>query len=110
MEPGLSRRALPLRYFGRASGGTGLHTRRRGTSQAIAACLRMVPCLSRSLCGLVARKIAFVPEDLSSAGPNPMRILLIEDDNMIGKAVRQGLILAGFAVDWVTDGRAAELA
>ncbi len=38
-----------------------------------------------------------------------MRILLIEDDAMIGKAVRQGLGHAGFAVDWVTDGRAAEL-
>ncbi len=39
-----------------------------------------------------------------------MRILLIEDDAMIGKAVRAGVIQAGFAVDWVTDGRAAELA
>jgi len=39
-----------------------------------------------------------------------MRILLIEDDDMIGKAVRRGLVDAGFAVDWVTDGRAAELA
>jgi two-component system response regulator QseB len=38
-----------------------------------------------------------------------MRILLIEDDAMIGKAVRQGLGQAGFVVDWVTDGRAAEL-
>ena len=38
-----------------------------------------------------------------------MRILLIEDDTMIGKAVHQGLAQAGFAVDWVTDGRAAEL-
>jgi two-component system, OmpR family, response regulator QseB len=38
-----------------------------------------------------------------------MRILLIEDDSMIGQAVREGLVLAGFAVDWVTDGRAAEL-
>jgi two-component system response regulator QseB len=38
-----------------------------------------------------------------------MRILLIEDDDMIGKAVRQGLIQAGFAVDWVTDGRNAAL-
>ena len=38
-----------------------------------------------------------------------MRILLIEDDAMIGKAVRKGLVLAGFAVDWVADGRAAEL-
>jgi two-component system, OmpR family, response regulator QseB len=38
-----------------------------------------------------------------------MRILLIEDDSMIGKAVREGLVQAGFAVDWVLDGRAAEL-
>ena len=38
-----------------------------------------------------------------------MRILLIEDDAMIGKAVQLGLGQAGFAVDWVTDGRAAEL-
>lgn len=39
-----------------------------------------------------------------------MRILLIEDDAMIGKAVSHGLNQAGFAVDWVTDGRAAEQA
>ncbi len=39
-----------------------------------------------------------------------MRILLIEDDPMIGKAVHHGLAAAGFAVDWVRDGRAAELA
>jgi two-component system response regulator QseB len=38
-----------------------------------------------------------------------MRILLIEDDAMIGKAVSSGLAQAGFVVDWVTDGRAAEL-
>ena len=38
-----------------------------------------------------------------------MRILLIEDDPMVGKAMAHGLGLAGFAVDWVTDGRAAEL-
>lgn len=38
-----------------------------------------------------------------------MRLLLVEDDLMIGRAVRAGLLDAGFAVDWVTDGRAAEL-
>ena len=27
---------------------------------------------------------------------------------MVGKAIRKGLVRAGFAVDWVTDGRAAE--
>ena len=39
-----------------------------------------------------------------------MRLLLVEDDRMVGKAVRQGLMDAGFAVDWVTDGQSAELA
>jgi two-component system response regulator QseB len=39
-----------------------------------------------------------------------MRLLLIEDDPMIGKAMRQCLVQAGFAVDWVSEGRAAELA
>ena len=39
-----------------------------------------------------------------------MRILLIEDDAMIGKAVQKGLAIAGFTVDWVIDGRAGELA
>ncbi len=39
-----------------------------------------------------------------------MRLLWVEDDPMIGRAVRQGLGDAGFTVDWVTDGRAAELA
>ena len=39
-----------------------------------------------------------------------MRILLVEDDAMVGKALALGLTRAGFAVDWVTEGRAAELA
>ncbi|MBN8747211.1 MAG: response regulator [Variovorax sp.] len=38
-----------------------------------------------------------------------MRLLLVEDDPMIGKAIRQGLLNAGFAVDWVRDGAMAEL-
>jgi two-component system response regulator QseB len=38
-----------------------------------------------------------------------MRILLIEDDQMIGRAVSAGLADAGFSVDWVMDGRAADL-
>ena len=38
-----------------------------------------------------------------------MRLLLVEDDAMVGAAVRKGLVGAGFAVDWVTDGRAADL-
>jgi len=39
-----------------------------------------------------------------------MRLLLAEDDAMIGESVRRGLKQEGFAVDWVRDGRAAELA
>lgn len=39
-----------------------------------------------------------------------MRVLLVEDDPMIGEAVKRGLGLEGFAVDWVQDGRQAELA
>ncbi|MBN9115057.1 response regulator transcription factor [Pandoraea sp. XJJ-1] len=36
-----------------------------------------------------------------------MRILLVEDDPMIGSVVRDSLKDATFAVDWVTDGQAA---
>src|SRR6266571_7075485 len=39
-----------------------------------------------------------------------MRVLLAEDDPMIGASIRTGLSQDGFAVDWVQDGRAAELA
>jgi len=39
-----------------------------------------------------------------------MRLLLVEDDTMIGQSVQQGLRQEGFTVDWVQDGRAAELA
>jgi two-component system response regulator QseB len=39
-----------------------------------------------------------------------MRVLLAEDDPMIGASVRRGLGQDGFTVDWVEDGRAAELA
>lgn len=39
-----------------------------------------------------------------------MRILLVEDDAMIGKSVQLGLKREGYAVDWVRDGVAAELA
>ena len=36
-----------------------------------------------------------------------MRVLLIEDDRMIGAAVAQALKDAAYAVDWVTDGESA---
>lgn len=39
-----------------------------------------------------------------------MRLLLVEDDALLGDGVRAGLKLAGYAVDWVRDGEAARLA
>ena len=39
-----------------------------------------------------------------------MRLLLVEDDSMIGESVCKGLRQDGFTVDWVQDGRAAEIA
>ena len=37
-----------------------------------------------------------------------MRILLVEDDRMIGESVRKALKASGLAVDWVRDGAAAD--
>ncbi|WP_343583229.1 response regulator [Herbaspirillum sp.] len=39
-----------------------------------------------------------------------MRVLLVEDDPMVGEAVRKGLRQDGFAVDWVQDGKSADAA
>lgn len=39
-----------------------------------------------------------------------MRLLLVEDDAMIGASIRAGLRQEGYSVDWVQDGGAAELA
>ena len=39
-----------------------------------------------------------------------MRLLLVEDDSMIGAAAQQGLRQEGHTVDWVRDGREAEVA
>jgi len=39
-----------------------------------------------------------------------MKLLLAEDDPMIGASMVRGLKLAGFVVDWVSDGRAARSA
>ncbi len=39
-----------------------------------------------------------------------MRILLAEDDMLLGDGIRAGLALEGDTVDWVTDGQAAQAA
>lgn len=46
---------------------------------------------------------------LTSTEFGDMRLLLAEDDPMIGEAVQKGLRHDGFTVDWVRDGEAAEL-
>src|SRR4030088_3305061 len=39
-----------------------------------------------------------------------MRLLLVEDDPMLGDSIRKGFYRYGFVVDWVQDGLAAEAA
>ena len=39
-----------------------------------------------------------------------MRILIVEDDALLGDGIRTGLTQHGYAVDWVEDGQAAETA
>ncbi|OIQ85054.1 transcriptional regulatory protein QseB [mine drainage metagenome] len=39
-----------------------------------------------------------------------MRVLLVEDDALLGDGIRAGLKQAGFAVDWAQDGQAGKLA
>lgn len=39
-----------------------------------------------------------------------MRLLLVEDDPLLGDGLRAGLALDGYGVDWVRDGEAARLA
>ena len=39
-----------------------------------------------------------------------MRILIVEDDTLLGDGIRTGLAQHGYAVDWVEDGQAAETA
>ena len=39
-----------------------------------------------------------------------MRVLLVEDDALLGDGIRAGLKLADYAVDWVRDGESAHLA
>nr|WP_298718682.1 response regulator transcription factor [uncultured Steroidobacter sp.] len=44
----------------------------------------------------------------SSSNVRRMRVLLVEDDNMIGQSLRQALTENGLTVDWVKDGVLAQ--
>src|ERR1700674_5002056 len=39
-----------------------------------------------------------------------MRILLVEDDELLGDGIKNGLTHQGYTVDWLKDGHVAELA
>lgn len=39
-----------------------------------------------------------------------MKVLLIEDDSMLGETLRRGLCASGYSVEWVRDGRLADIA
>ena len=39
-----------------------------------------------------------------------MRILLVEDDELLGDGIRNGLVQYGYTVDWIKDGLSAQLA
>lgn len=39
-----------------------------------------------------------------------MRVLLVEDDDLLGKGIRAGLSQEGYTVDWLRDGQSAEFA
>ena len=45
-----------------------------------------------------------------NGGELRMRLLLVEDDKLLGEGIYTGLCQEGYAVDWVRDGEAAESA
>ncbi len=48
--------------------------------------------------------------ELSETDESTMRILVVEDDALLGDAIQAGLRQAGYAVDWMKDGTAADQA
>jgi two-component system OmpR family response regulator len=66
----------------------------------------LAPCRRRA--GSVERRT--IVACAGRAGTHPMRLLLIEDDPMIGDGLRRSLSTEGYAVDWVRDGEGAEAA
>jgi PleD family two-component response regulator len=57
--------------------------------------------------GLAARADGFHATPEALRAEHKMRVLLIEDDCMVGAAMSQALKDAAYAVDWVTNGEAA---
>ncbi len=72
--------------------------------------MRAMP--ARLNCGLQRRFSAMHCNHYHNTQRNlrPMRVLLVEDDDLIGCGVEAGLRQAGFTVDWARDGHKAGLA
>jgi DNA-binding response OmpR family regulator len=51
-----------------------------------------------------------LPAGITIRGGVPLRLLLVEDDLMIGESINEGLRGENYAVDWVRDGQSADLA
>jgi two-component system, OmpR family, response regulator QseB len=52
--------------------------------------------------------VVYNEDDLNVKGENCMRVLLAEDDELLGDAVCKGLIEYFYTVDWVKDGQSAQ--
>src|SRR5690349_16124450 len=76
---------------------------------------RWLGCVAAEPCMDQQDKSTLLKAELSSwvlqwppeVGALAVRILLVEDDEMLGEAVRDGLRQIGHVVDWVQDGAAA---
>src|SRR5262252_3541840 len=54
------------------------------------------------------RRATVRPARVITTTNRSMRVLLVEDDRLLGDGIRAGLRQLGFQVDWVRDGEAAE--
>src|SRR5829696_2673491 len=88
---------MPSSAAARTTNGAAVATRSRKESRVtrVGARMRHCPCCgdARESCRYARRA---------------MRLLLVEDDRMIGESLQRTLRLEGYAVDWVRDAAAAD--
>src|SRR5580698_973403 len=89
-----------------------MYTWHAGRRTSAARCSRAVtPCSSPIRARCSCRRAARPSCWYSTCRARPhVRLLLVEDDLMIGRSLQQGLRQDGYAVDWVRDGQAARRA
>ena len=54
---------------------------------------------------MVGKSPPFFRFEKGKSAVNIMRVLLVEDDPLIGNGLQIGLTKSGFIVDWFTDGQ-----